>query len=232
MTQRRHHYEVAFEDYLRSRRIPYVAVDEAKKALLPGGANLAISQTQPGAVKSFDFVLYGESTNLLVEIKGRRIPRRKSIGTRTRVAGDLLFHRPPSRSGLQNWVTRDDVDSLLTWERLFGSGFEAVFVFVYWCDDQPPDTLFQEVFENRDKWYALRSVPVRDYARAMRVRSESWRTVHVPTGAFEQISRPFAPPASESDAGLEEYRGPIYDVPGDAVLVPHTRGERPLVFGS
>lgn len=237
MTQRRHHYEVAFEDYLRSRRIPYVAVDEAKKALLPGGAHLSFSGSQPNAVKSFDFVLYGESSNLLVEIKGRRIPRRKSSGLRTKLSDSLLFHRPPTRSGLQNWVTRDDVDSLLTWERLFGPGFEAVFVFVYWCDDQPPDALFQEVFENRDNWYALRSVPVRDYARAMRIRSERWRTVHVPTGTFEQISRPFAP--SMTGTGLEEYRGPIYDVPDDAVLVPHPHShphphsdsDRPLVSG-
>jgi len=235
LTQRRHHYEVAFEDYLRSRRIPYVAVDEAKKALLPGGSHLALSST--GTVKSFDFVLYGESTNLLVEIKGRRIPRRARTGSRKRISDGLLFHRPPARSNLQNWVTRDDVESLRTWERLFGPAFEAVFVFVYWCDDQPPDALFQEVFENREKWYALRSVPVGDYARAMRTRSERWRTVHVPTGTFEQISRPFAPPGTGLDSAWrcgagtapEMYLGPIFDVPDDAVLVPHS--DRTLVSG-
>ncbi|MBX3379877.1 MAG: HYExAFE family protein [Phycisphaeraceae bacterium] len=229
MTQRRHHYEVAFEDYLRSRRIPYVAVDEAKKALLPGGAHLSLCGTEGvGAVKSFDFVLYGETTNLLVEIKGRRIPRRAGASSARRLDGGMLFHRPPARSGLQNWVTRDDVESLKTWERLFGSDFEAVFVFVYWCDDQPPDALFQEVFENRERWYALRSVRVGDYARAMRTRSERWRTVHVPTGSFEQISRPFAAPAREA----EVYRGPIFDVPDDAVLVPHhLHGSKPLVSG-
>ncbi|MGH7242280.1 MAG: HYExAFE family protein [Phycisphaerales bacterium] len=228
MTQRRHHYEVAFEDYLRSRRIPYVAVDEAKKALLPGGLRLAQGSTANGAaVKSFDFVLYGESSNLLVEIKGRRIPRRSGAPTRRRISDGMLFHRPPAPSALQNWVTRDDVESLQTWERLFGSGFEAVFVFVYWCDEQPPDALFQEVFENRDKWYALRSVTARDYAKAMRTRSERWGTVHVPTGMFEQISRPFAPP--EPVGTREMYRGPIYDVPDDAMLVPHA--DQPLVAG-
>ncbi|MBX3388357.1 MAG: HYExAFE family protein [Phycisphaeraceae bacterium] len=234
MTQRRHHYEVAFEDYLRSHRIPYVAVDEAKKALLPGGARLALAAAESGAapaVKSFDFVLYGESTNLLVEIKGRRIPIRAASAPRSRrVSEGLRLHRPPSRSSLQNWVTRDDVNSLLTWERLFGSGFEAVFVFVYWCDDQPPDALFQEVFENRGKWYALRTVVVGEYARAMRTRSEKWRTVHVPSGTFEQISRPFAAPghgASGQPDGHTDappYRGPVFDVPDDAVLIPHRAG--------
>lgn len=233
MTQRQHHYEVAFEDYLRSRRIPYVAVDEAKKALLPGRGHLALA-TDSGAtaaVKSFDFVLYGESSNLLVEIKGRRIPRRAQRAPRSeRLSSGLFFHRAPGRSSLQNWVTRDDVSSLQTWERLFGPGFEAVFVFVYWCDEQPPDALFQEVFENRGKWYALRTVLVGEYARAMRTRSEKWDTVHVPTGTFEQISRPFAAPGAEANPHPGEpteesvYRGPIFDVPDDAVLTPHRAG--------
>lgn len=205
-------------------------MDEAKKTLLPGGTHLSLSAAQPHAVKSFDFLLYGESANLLAEVKGRRIPRRKSSPTRTRVSHGLRLHRPPTRSGLQNWVTRDDVESLQTWERLFGQGFEAVFVFMYWCDDQPPDALFQEVFENRDRWYALRSVPVREYARAMKTRSERWGTVHVPTTAFERISRPFASPAADdgSHSDIEEYRGPVFDVPDDAVLVPHPH--RPAVL--
>lgn len=37
MAQRRHHYEQAFEAFLRDQRIPYVAVNEAKKALVPRG---------------------------------------------------------------------------------------------------------------------------------------------------------------------------------------------------
>ncbi|MBL8874572.1 MAG: HYExAFE family protein [Phycisphaerae bacterium] len=219
VTQRRHHYEVAFEDFLRSRRIPYVAVDEAKKALLPIATHEAFVSPGTGTVKSFDFVLYGESTNLLVEIKGRRIATRPRSGAPQRVTDSLRLHRAPARSAFQNWVTRDDVESLRTWERLFGSGFEAVFVFVYWCDEQPPDALFHEVFENRGKWYALRSVTVGEYARAMKPRSERWRTVHIPTRVFEQISRPFAP--GTEPAATEMYRGPMMDVPDDAVLVPY-----------
>ena len=37
MAQRRFHYVQAFEHYLRANRIPYVAVDEAKKSLIPLG---------------------------------------------------------------------------------------------------------------------------------------------------------------------------------------------------
>jgi hypothetical protein len=34
MANRDNHYEVAFGEYLRSRGVPYVAVDEARRALL------------------------------------------------------------------------------------------------------------------------------------------------------------------------------------------------------
>jgi hypothetical protein len=185
MAQRRHHYERAFEAFLRARRIPYVAVDEAKKALLPEGATIRCERTPgdpgPSALKSFDFVIYGESTNLLVDVKGRR------VGSRTR-------NQSTTAGRLESWVTEEDVDSLARWARLFGPGFEPAFVFIYWCEQQPPDALFQEIVEFRGAWYALRAVGLQEYAAAMKVRSVRWRTVHVPAQTFERISRPFAPP--------------------------------------
>lgn len=189
VTQRRHHYEAAFEDFLRSSRIPYVAVDEAKKALLPESASPRLEVRRDGderasSVKSFDFVIYGESQNLLLEVKGRRISPRSLAAARIDAAR-------PARSRLENWVTQDDIDSLATWGSLFGSGFEPAFVFVYWCEEQPPDALFQEIFESRGRWYALRCVLLSDYRANMKVRSPRWRTVHIATSRFEQISQPF-----------------------------------------
>jgi hypothetical protein len=188
MAQRRHHYEHAFEEYLRARRIPYVAVDEARKALLPGPRAAA---PQPAdSLKSFDFVIYGQGANLLVEVKGRRVGRGITpgkVGSRATACGRL-----------ESWVTVEDIESLQQWEGLFGPEFQAAFVFVYWCDQQPPDALFQEVFEQRGRWYALRAVKVREYAAAMKVRSTRWRTMHVPSALFERISMPFAPPIPEA----------------------------------
>jgi hypothetical protein len=182
--KRHHHYERAFEGFLRARRIPYVAVDEARKALVPA----ALAPDSP-ALKSFDFVIYGiESSlnglgglgltgNLLVDIKGRRI---SSSASRTGL-----------RTGrMETWATLDDVESLAHWERLFGEGFQAAFVFVYACDAQPPDALFQEVFEDRGTWYALRAVTLSAYRAAMKTRSPKWRTVDIPRRVFEQISTP------------------------------------------
>ncbi len=202
MAQRRHHYERAFEWFLRSRRIPYVAVDEARKALLPESATLAVSTSvrsrtstpesgesgPAAALKSFDFVIYGDAgSNLLIDIKGRR------VGSSRRIRGDAGL----STGRLESWVTMDDIDSLRSWEQLFGSGFQAAFVFVYWCDRQPPDALFQEIFEYRGVWYALRAVTLLAYVQHMKVRSPRWRTVDVPRGAFERISHAFAPSPSE-----------------------------------
>ncbi len=190
MAQRRRHYERAFEQYLRRARIPYVAVDEAKRSLLPEGARLKLEDSAGGSkrtLKSFDFVVYGEDTNLLVEIKGRRAPRRKN----------------PARVGgrLECWVTLDDIESLRTWERLFGDGFEGALVFVYQCEDQPPDGLFDEVIEEGGRWYAVRAIGLDEYEGAMKTRSPRWRTVDLPTEAFERLARPFAPPAARSGVG-------------------------------
>jgi hypothetical protein len=229
MAQRFHHYELAFEEYLRARRIPYVAVDEAKKALLPDGRLFCEDHAGPeptrAALKSFDFVLYGQGSNLLVEIKGRRLGSGGGAsgsgasgggtggvnggggGLASASAGWHAASAPTvSRPGtkgrgdrrrarrMENWVTQDDLDSLSRWERLFGPTFEAIFVFIYWCEEQPPDALFQEIFEHRGRWYALRAVRVRDYQRSMRTRSPRWRTMHLSPSVFEQISAPLSGP--------------------------------------
>lgn len=165
MAQRRFHYEQAFEHYLRVNRVPYVAVDEARKSLLPAGDEL-------GSLKSFDFVVYGPTCNMLIDVKGRK-------------------HVARAGRRLENWVTEEDVAALTRWSTLFGPGFDAVFLFVYWCDDQPPDALFEEMFEYAGRWYALRAVPLRAYADAMRPRSLRWNTVSVPRQSFDRISRTF-----------------------------------------
>lgn len=171
MAQRRFHYEQAFEHYLRANRVPYVAVDEARKALLPLGTTSGGAGATP-AIKSFDFVVYAPDRNLLLDVKGRQY----AGGGRR----------------MENWVTCDDVDGLSRWAELFGPSFEATFVFAYWCREQPPDALFEEVFCHGERWYALRESTLADYRRVMRPRSSRWGTMDVPTSEFGRISRPFS----------------------------------------
>lgn len=184
MAQRRFHYEQAFEHFLRANCIPYVAVDEAKKALMPAKSNTCGNASgdahkDSAALKSFDFVVYTPQRNLLIDVKGRMFGSAKSIN-------------PHSSSRYESWVTQDDVDSLTHWQKLFGSDFQAVFVFAYCLRQQPPDALFEELFSFGDRWYAMREVSLEDYAREMVKRSDKWQTVHVPAERFARISRPFS----------------------------------------
>lgn len=181
MAQRRHHYEHAFERYLRDSRIPYISVDEAKKSLLPERAALAThdGEEPPRKLKNFDFLVYGSGSNLLVEIKGRKLPAiRLKDGT-------------PAKPRMESWVTLEDIDALSRWQRLFGPEFEPVFVFVYWCGDVPPDGLFVETIEHRQRWYTLRAITLDAYVGAMKVRSPKWGTMNLSASDFESLSCPF-----------------------------------------
>jgi hypothetical protein len=185
MAQRRFHYEQAFEHYLRANRTPYIAVDEARKSLLPARAGEVADVTPlPGglAVKSFDFVVYAPGRNLLVDVKGRMYGP----------AGGQSSKGSMSRRRFETWVTMDDVTGLRTWQELFGPGFEATFVFAYCLRRQPPDALFEEVFAFGGRWYALREIPLAAYAREMTPRSGRWQTVHLAAEAAARISRPFS----------------------------------------
>lgn len=195
MAQRRFHYEQAFEHYLRANRVPYIAVDEAKKALVPSMARSKIESkgseaVQAGSIKSFDFVVYAphRERNLLVDIKGRMYGSRAA-------AGCLTNRR------MESWVTLEDVSGLQRWQAMFGSGFEATFVFAYCLRQQPPDALFEELFTFGGKWYALREVPLDAYVKHMVPRSAKWGTVHLPKDAFHRISRSFSLRAGDDAAG-------------------------------
>lgn len=176
MAQRRFHYDQAFESYLRREEVPYIAVDEAKRALqgaaagVPGGGGVGVRGAS--SLKSFDFVVYsGSGPNLLVDVKGRK-------------------HTGRSSRSLDNWVTRADVDSMTRWERLFGHDFEAVFAFLYWCQEPPPDALFQDVFEVGGRWYAALVITMAAYRIHARQRSPRWDTVSMPAAQFSRRSVP------------------------------------------
>ncbi len=158
------HYEAAFEDYLRRNGLPYIAVDEAKRALF-GDAKL----------KSFDFVVYRPNgTNLLVDVKGRACSPRLS-----------------ARASLPNWTTRADIDDLRQWQEIFGGGFIAIFLFMYHWPHEPDQSPFRELFGFQHRWYGMMTVSIADYRMHMRARSESWGTVHLPGAAFREVARPF-----------------------------------------
>ena len=170
MARRSVHYEAAFESYLQAKGWPYVVVDEAKKAIF---ADVSI--------KSFDFLVYSDSrANLLVDVKGRKFP-------------DTT--RSPARQtarAWENWVTREDIDSLLEWENIFGADFVSVLVFAYWLQGPPGAAPFEDVHFFRQRHYAFVGIGMGDYAGAVRPRSRKWQTVSMPAGEFTRRARDIA----------------------------------------
>jgi len=161
MAQRHIHYEAAFEDYVRSHGWPYVPVDEHRKAIFAGAR-----------VKSFDFIVYppGEKA-WLVDVKGRKFP----------------YEGKGGRRFWENWVTRDDLAGLRSWESVFGDRFEPVLVFAYWllCASTDDPTTSVHVFRN--ECYAFLAISAREYEANARRRSPKWDTVTVPRAAFRRL---------------------------------------------
>ena len=166
MGRRSQHYEAAFESYLRARGWPYVIVDEAKKSVF---ASVSI--------KSFDFLVYSNTQpNMLVDVKGRKFPARSTASARR----------------WENWITREDVESLLEWENIFGAEFAAVLVFAYWLQGTPQEAPFEDVHFFRERYYAFAAVRLGDYVEAARPRSAKWQTVSMASGRFAKLAQDVA----------------------------------------
>ncbi len=164
MALRSNHYDAAFEAYLRQERRPYVAVDEARRAL-----------AAESSLKSLDFIVYSvQGRNLLVDVKGRRFPSGASSGG----------------NRWESWATAEDVDSLLAWERLFGRDFRSLLVFAYDLEEGESPGSHRRVWSFRRRAYAFYGVWVDDYAGVMRSRSPSWETVSLPLREFARLRRP------------------------------------------
>lgn len=158
-------YERAFEDLLRKRQIPYVAVDEAKRAAF-----------RDAHLKSFDFIVYStQARNWLIDIKGRRWARRPG----------------QSRPSWQNWITQADLEGLQQWEEVFGDDFGALLVFAYQIEAtaQPPPEIRHDFGGAR---YVFAGLPLAEYAPLARVRSPKWGTINIPTADFARLVRPLA----------------------------------------
>lgn len=166
MAIRSNHYDVAFEQYLRHCTVPYVAVDETRRALV-----------QHASLKSFDFIVQsGRGRNLLVDVKGRRFPYQTVSG-----------HRK-----WENWATQDDLDSLRRWESVFGPEFRALLVFAYHLVDTRCTDELDGRFVYRQRTYSFYGVWADRYREAMRTRSPSWETVSLPSRIYSRLRAPLA----------------------------------------
>jgi hypothetical protein len=161
---RANHYDAAFEEFLRRGRVPYVAVNETRRACV-----------QATTLKSLDFVvsspLFGQ---LLIDVKGRRAP-----------------HGPGDRARRwENWATQDDLDSMAEWEKLFGEQARALLVFAYWLTPETARPDFPAMLSFRGREYGFYGVWAAEYRAAMRVRSPRWETVWLNSQSFRDLRFP------------------------------------------
>ena len=155
------HYERAFEHWLKDNRIEYVTEYQHERATI-GDVD----------VKSFDFLLYPHSRPIIVEVKGRTFK-----GTSLTKMG-----------GFECWVTAEDVDGLLTWQKTLGEGYRAIFVFAYKMENVDVDFNGRDAFDFDANKYLFLCVTLEDYRKYMKRRSPKWRTITLPADKFRQCA--------------------------------------------
>lgn len=164
MAIRANHYDAAFEEYLRAAHVPYIAVDEARRSVLPAES-----------LKSLDFIVCSPQWGrLLIDVKGRRTPPTGEATARW----------------WENWATADDLHSMAQWEGVFGGDYRALLVFAYWLPPAETASRIPAMFTFRDRRYAFYGVWASDYRQAMQPRSQKWSTVWLPSAPFRDLRFP------------------------------------------
>ena len=156
------HYEQAFQNWLIDNQIKYTPIDEHKQA--------AFTDCK---VKSFDFLVYPSNKPIIIaEVKGR-----KFTGTSME-----------KMTGFECWVTAEDVDGLIKWQKILGPAYQAVFIFVYLIENIDVDFNGVDVFDFDMDRYVFFIVKLDDYRSFMKRRSPKWQTVTLPADKFRQCA--------------------------------------------
>jgi hypothetical protein len=191
MAKRHNHYEAALEDYLRAERLPYVAVDERRRAL-----------DAEGSLKNVDFIVSGGDASGWPEGLALGSPWRDGADIGVVAPGaarwlvDVKGRRFPSGEAhpqyWRNWTTADELESLNRWALRFGPGFDALLVFAYHLVGDRSPFPAEQVHYFRDEPYGFVAVRIADYRRAAKPLSPRWGTVAAPVAEFRRIAKPLA----------------------------------------
>jgi hypothetical protein len=155
-------YECAFESWLRDHQIPYVRSDEHRRL---GPLHKS--------VKNFDFLLFPRpDRKVIAEVKGRTFAGTTLVGL----------------TGLDCWVTVDDIESLQVWREALGHDHEAIFVFAYRVTKADVDFDGCEVLASGLDRYVFFCLRLEDYLEHVVRRSPKWRTVTLPADSFRRCA--------------------------------------------
>jgi hypothetical protein len=159
-------YEQAFESCLAEAKVRFARVDQTHRCVLHD------SQT-----KTFDYLIYLKGSGyVLVELKGRLF-RGQSLARRT---------------GLQCWVSAEDITALGRWQQRFACEQKtaALFVFAYRIEHMSIENDGLDVYDYDGRRYVFLCIRYTDYQRRMKVRSPRWKTVTLSAGDFRALCFP------------------------------------------
>ena len=163
MAKRENHYEAAFEAFLQTWRVPYIAVDEAKR-----------SRWSDGTLKNLDFIVTppGEPVAWLADVKGRRFPTGKQ------------------EQYWKNWTTGDELQSLARWEELLGKNFSGLLVFAFHVVGEYAPLPPEQLFLFRCEWYGFVGIRLHHYTSQAHRISPKWDTFALPAARFRELAEP------------------------------------------
>lgn len=161
MAKRDNRYETAFGAFLRSRGIPYVAVNETRRSF---------AGDRP--LKNLDYIVSPsqQDRSWLVDVKGRLFP-----------SGTQYW---------RNWCTAEELSSLSGWETLFGERFAALLVFAYEVVGDLAPLPAEQLFAHGGALYGFVGVRLDHYMSWSRQLSAKWNTVTVSIPKFRALARP------------------------------------------
>jgi hypothetical protein len=158
------HYEKAFAGWLIENQVEFVTAADQHKPVYDNSE-----------LKSFDFLLCPRSgKKIIAEVKGRQFDG-------TTLAG---------LSGLECWVTTEDVDGLAAWQKTLGPDYDAAFIFAYHIQNIDVDFDGRDVFNFNDNHYMFLAINLADYIKYMKQRSPKWKTINLPIEEFRLCARP------------------------------------------
>lgn len=161
-----HHYENALEAYLIENNTPYIATNEGKKVLY-----------NKGKIKNFDMVLPGREM-LMVDLKGRS-----------------WSYKTVPKNNWENWVLKDDIESLKIWSSVSSSNQRAYFIYAYCCPDdggELPPCFKGNTYYYKDRVYAFFAISIEDYINNSKQRSLKPPAVCVSRKLFATLVRPLS----------------------------------------
>ncbi|MCD4658086.1 MAG: HYExAFE family protein, partial [Planctomycetes bacterium] len=142
-------YEWCVIEYLKYRKLHHYRIEDLKQFM---------DRKTDESIKNFDILVPGTDENVLIEVKGRKASGKNKLR-------------------FENWVTGEDIQSLMHWKKMFGKDFMSIFCFVYKIDhDMPAANSAFTCFSANNMRFAIFGIELNKYIAESSLRSIKWNT--------------------------------------------------------